>query len=212
MKRFDVRIIFGFVLTIIGSIFLLENLGILHGGFNLLWAILIASAGAAALYVYAINRENWWALIPGCTLTAIGLNIALGVISPQLENMLGGGIILGGIALAFWMVFFTNRSYWWAIIPAGILSSIAVVDVLDSILPYGQTDGLFLIGFGMTFLLLGFLPGYDNQLKWAFIPGGILTLIGVLSLPFMEILFNIIWPLLLIGAGGYVIYKNFRKQ
>ena len=211
MKRFDIRIVFGFVLTIIGSIFLLENLGILHGGFNLLWAILVAGAGVAALYVFAINRENWWALIPGCTLTAVGLNIALGVFSQPLQHMLGGGIILGGIALSFWMVFFTHRSYWWAIIPAGILSSIAFVDVLDSIFPYAQTDGLILIGFGMTFLLLGFLPGYENQLKWAFIPGGILSLIGILSLPFMGTLFNIIWPLALIGAGGYVIFKNFRK-
>jgi len=211
MKRFDIRIVFGFILTVIGSIFLLENLGILHGGFTMLWAILIASAGAAALYIYAINRENWWALIPGCTLVAVGLNIALGVFSQQLQNMLGGGIIVGGIALSFWMVFFTHRSYWWAIIPAGILSSVAFVSVLDGIFPNGQTEGLFLIGFGMTFILLGFLPGYDNQLKWAFIPGGILTLIGVLTLPFMEVIFNIIWPIALIGAGGYVIYKNFKK-
>lgn len=211
MKRFDIRIVFGLILTAVGSIFLLENLGILHGGFTLLWAILIASAGAAALTIYATNRENWWALIPGCTLVAVGLNIALGVFSPQLENILGGGIILGGIALSFWIVFFTKRGNWWALIPAGILSSIAFVDVLDGLFPYGQTDGLFLIGFGMTFLLLGFLPGYENQLKWAFIPGGILTLIGVLSLPIMEILFNILWPLALIGAGGYVIYKNFKN-
>jgi len=212
MKRFDIRIVFGLILTIIGSIFLLENLGILHGGFALLWAILIASAGAAALYIYANNRENWWALIPGCTLVAVGLNIALGIFSPQLENILGGGIILGGIALSFWIVFFNHRGFWWALIPAGILSSIAFFDVLmDGLFPHAQADGLILIGFGMTFLLLGFLPGYDNQLKWAFIPGGILTLIGVLTSPIMGNLFNILLPLALIGAGGYVIYKNYKK-
>ena len=212
MKRFDMRIVFGFVLIVLGTLFMLENLGVFYGGLPLLWAVLLGGAGLTSLYVYSANRDNWWALIPGCTLTAIGLSIALGVILPSVGNIFGGGIILGGIGLSFWMVYFTRRAFWWSVIPAGVLSSLAVVSVLDEIFPRGQTDGLFLVGLGMTFLLLGVLPGHEGRLRWAFIPGGILTLIGVLTLPLMDAVFNILWPLALIGAGGYVIYKNYKRE
>ena len=211
MKRFDMRIVFGLVLIVAGGMFLLQNLGIFYGGLTLLWAVLLGGAGLTSLYVYSINRDNWWALIPGFTLTAIGLSVALDVILPSLGRILGGGIIVGGIGLSFWMVYFARRAFWWAIIPAGILSSVAVVTVLDQIFPRGQTDGIVVIGIGLTFLLLGVLPGYENRLRWAFIPGGILTLIGILTLPWLGPLFNILWPLALIGAGGYVIYKNYKS-
>ena len=208
MKRFDMRIIFGIVLVAAGALFLLENLGILHGGINLLWVLILGGAGTTFLYVFASNRNNWWALIPGTTLLAITLSIAIGIFAPALANALGGGIILGGIGLSFWLIFLTNRHFWWAVIPAGVLSSLAIVSVLDI---YINTGGLFLVGLGLTFILLAILPGYENRLKWAYIPGGILTLIGVLTLPWLSGFFNIIWPLALIGAGGYVIYKNFKN-
>jgi len=210
-QRFDMRIVFGIVLIAAGGLFLLENLGIFHGGINLLWIAILGGAGITSLYVFASNRNNWWALIPGSTLLAITLNIALNLIAPKLANTLGGGIILGGIGLGFWLIFIFNRNFWWSVIPAGVLSSLALVSVLDEIFPRGDTDGLFLIGLGLTFILLAVLPGYENRLKWGFIPGGILTLIGVLSLPMLGGFVSILWSLALIGAGGYVIYKNFKN-
>ena len=210
MKRFDMRIVFGLVLILAGSMFMLQNLGIFYGGVSLLWAILVGGAGIASLYIYANNRDNWWALIPGTTLVAIALNILLDMISPRLSNVFGGGIVLGGIGLSFWLIYLNRRAFWWAVIPAGVLSSLAVVSITgEEMFPGGQTDGLFLVGLGLTFLLLPSLPGYKEQLKWAYIPGWIITAIGVLTLPFMP--FNILFPLALIGAGGYVIYKNFKK-
>jgi len=211
MKRFDTRIIFGLVLVFAGSMFLLENLGLFEGGINLLWGILVGGAGVASLYAFALNRENWWALIPGGTLSAVGLSILLGTVAPKLGDAVSGAIILGGIGASFWMVFLNRRAFWWAVIPAGILSSWAMVSLLDGLFPYGDTGGLFLIGFGLTFMLLAFLPDYDNQLKWALIPGGILILIGVISLPFMAFFWRALWPLALIAAGGYVLYKNYKE-
>ena len=210
MKRFDMRIIFGVVLIIAGSMFLLQNLGVFHGGAKLLGAIVVGGAGLASLYVYANNKENWWALIPGSTLMAIALNILLDVVSPSLSNMLGGIIILGGISLGFWIIYFTQHgSFWWAIIPAGVLSSVAFSELGEAIFN-GRADGLFLIGLGATFLYIASLPGYQSQLKWAYIPGYILVAIGILNLPFMDNALNFLFPLALIGAGAYVIYKNFK--
>ncbi len=210
MKRFDMRIVIGVVLIVAGSMYLLQNLGIFYGGVNLLGAIAVGGAGVASLYVYANNKENWWALIPGTTLIAIALNILLDTISYSLSNILGGGIVLGGIALSFWMIYFTQRgSFWWAIIPAGVLSSLAVVSIADEL--FHDAGGIFLLGLGLTFLFIGSLPGYEGQLKWAFIPGWILVAIGAISLPFMGNALGILFPLALIGAGGYVIYRNFKE-
>ena len=208
MKRFDIRIVFGIVLIAAGTLFLLESLGIFHGGLSLLWSAILGGAGITLFYLYANNREHWWALIPGSTLLAIAISILLDVVSPRLSDAIGGGIVLGGIGLGFWLIFILNRHFWWAIIPAGVLSSLAVVSVLDNFI---NTGGLFLVGLGMTFILIAVLPGYENRLKWGFIPGGILTLIGVLTMPVLGNLFNILWPLALIVAGGYVIYQNFKE-
>ena len=211
MKRFDMRIVLGSVLIIGGGMLLLQNLGIFYGGVDLVWAVLIGGAGVASLYIYTNDHEKWWALIPGITLVAIALNIVLDVISPRLSNTFGSGIILGGIGLSFWLVYLNRRSFWWAVIPAGVLGSLAVVSIVEEFFPAGQVDGLFLVGLGLTFLALPSLPNDKNKLRWALIPGGILTIIGVLTLPFMQITFNILFPLALIGAGGYVIYKNFKN-
>ena len=208
MKRFDMRIILGLVLIAAGGLFLLENMGIFNGGINLLWVAILGGAGLTALYVYTINRNNWWALIPGTTLISIALSIGLDLIFPRVGDILSGGIILGGIGLSFWLIFITNRQFWWAIIPAGVLSTLAIVAVLGE---FFDTGGLFLVGLGLTFLFIALLPGYENNLKWAYIPGGILILIGILTMPVMSFFFNILWPLALIGAGGYVIYKNFKN-
>ena len=208
MKRFDMRIVFGLILIGAGALFLLENMGLFHGGISLLWIIILGGAGTTLLYTYANNRNHWWALIPGTTLLAITLNIALDLVAPGLASVLGGGIILGGIGLSFWLIFLTNRHFWWAIIPAGVLTSLAAVAVLEEFI---NTGGLFLVGLGLTFILIAVLPGYENRLKWGYIPGGILILIGVLTMPMLSGIFNILWPLALIGAGGYVIYKNFKN-
>jgi hypothetical protein len=211
MKRFDMRIVFGIVLIAAGALFLLENLGLFHGGITLLWTAILAGAGITVLYVYTINRNHWWALIPGTTFLAISLNNLVSLIFPELGDILGGGIFLGGIGLSFWLIFLTNRNFWWALIPAGVLTSLAAVSVLGELFPAGQTDGFFLVGLGLTFILIALLPGYEDRLKWGFIPGGILTAIGILTLPVLSTFVNILWPIALIGIGGYVIYKNFKN-
>jgi hypothetical protein len=74
---------------------------------------------------YARDRRQPWALIPAYTLVAVALMIAL----------LGLGILVGelvppyvlfAIALPFFAVYASDRRQWWAIIPAGILTAVAL--------------------------------------------------------------------------------------
>ena len=155
------------------------------------------------------SRSLGWLVVIAWLVTVSG--IALWRFLTQAGDPLEVFIVLGGIAISFWMIFLTQRGFWWAVIPAGALSSIALVSITDEIIPSEDTGGLFLVGLGLTFVLVANLPGYENGLKWAYIPGGILTAIGVLTLPFMQVTFNILFPLALIGAGGYVLYKNYKN-
>ena len=205
-KRFDMRIIFGIVLIAAGSLFLLENLGIFRGGMTIVWSAILGGVGVTALYFYAANREHWWALIPGSTLVGIALSMLFGAAFPSLSDTIGGALVLGGIGTGFGLIYLTNRNFWWALIPAGVLGSLAISSALDAVM---NTEGLFLVGLGLTFILLAQLPKHD--LKWGYIPGGILTVIGILNTAALDGIFNILWPLALIGAGGYVIYKNFKN-
>jgi hypothetical protein len=209
-ERLDQRIIPGTVLIGMGTLFLLQNLGFFQGGVTILWSALLGGAGITALYFYAANREHWWALIPGSTLIGIALSMLFGVAFPRLSDSIGGALVLGGIATGFWLIYLTTRSathsHWWAVIPAGVLSSLAITSALDAVM---NTEGLFLVGLGLTFILITQLP--DHDLRWGYIPGGILTLIGILNTVAFEGIFNILWPLALIGVGGYVIVKNFKN-
>ena len=32
----------------------------------------------------------------------------------------GGALFLGSIGLAFWVIYFVRRDFWWAVIPGGV--------------------------------------------------------------------------------------------
>ena len=76
MKRLEVRVIGGILLIAAGVLSLLQNLGIFEGALAFLWALLLGAGGAFFLYVFLINRANWWAIIPGFTMLSVATLIA----------------------------------------------------------------------------------------------------------------------------------------
>jgi hypothetical protein len=87
------------------------------------------------------------------------------------------GIIFGVGGLAFLYVYVTNRSNWWALIPAFTLLGLAASSLLSG--PFESWSGLaFLGGLGLAFWMIYF-TGSDRW--WAIIPGGILITLGVIS-------------------------------
>src|SRR6266542_610042 len=145
MRRYDARLIWGLVLVAGGILFLLQNIGLLpFGGY--VWAITFATAGGIFLAYFFNNRANWWAIIPGLTLLGIGLIIALALLAPGQTGAWAGGVFLGMIGLAFWIVYLTNRAYWWAIIPGGVLVTLAVVAAGSALFDSMALGGLFFIG------------------------------------------------------------------
>lgn len=207
MKRFDLRIIWGGLLIAAGGLLLLQELGNVSGAWSIIWTFLFGIAGVGFLYLYLTDRSQWWPLIPGLTLVSLAALILVEEFFPGITW--GGAIFLGGIGLSFWLIYFTNRDNWWAIIPGGVLLTLAAVAALE---PVADDDGgIFFLGLGITFALVGLLPTSQGRMQWAFIPAAVLLIMGIfLATPLLPLL-NYIWPVALILLGGYLILRNFRS-
>ncbi len=211
MRRFEIRVVGGILLIAAGVLFLLQNLGVLAVGIYL-WPLLFGAGGAVFLYVFLTNRANWWAVIPGFVLLSLAAVIALDQFAPQVEETWGGAIFLGGIGLAFWVVYFVKREHWWAIIPGGVLLTIALVAGLSSVLEDIEMGGVFFLGLGLTFALLSFLPTPEGRMKWALIPAAVLLVMGLLITAAATAVLNYLWPAVLILAGLYLIFRTFASR
>lgn len=211
MKLLTSRLFWGILLILGGALLLLVNLGVVEIA-TPFWSIIFIIAGVGFLSVFISNRQQWWTLIPAMVLLALASIIFLNYAFPELGAQLGGVIILGAIGLSFVLIYLVNRENWWAIIPAGVLFTLALVSGLDDILQSADTGGIFFLGLGLTFFILAVLPSHRGELRWAFIPGSILTIIGLLILAALGQWINVIGPSLLILLGLLLIYRSYRKR
>src|SRR3972149_8911637 len=152
------RILVGGLLILAGVLAMVNAVtGIDLGGF--VWAALFVLGGLAFISVMASNRSHWWAAIPGFTLLGIGALIGLEQIAPRAAEQIGGALVLAGIGVSFLVVYLLNRSYWWAIIPMGVMFSLVALILLA---PYlSEPAILFFLGLAATFGVLALLP-IDN--------------------------------------------------
>ena len=209
MRRFEVRVIGAILLIAAGVLFLLQNFGMLGGGIDLLWALLFGASGLVLAYVFLIDRANWWALIPGFILISLGALIALNQLAPQVGEMWGGSLVLIAIGLAFWVIYLTNREHWWAVIPGGVMVTVALVAALDTVLEGVELGGVFMLGLGLTFGLLSLLRTPEGRMKWALVPAAVFVVIGLFITAATEQILGILWPVALILVGLYVIVRAF---
>ncbi len=212
MKSFDLRIVFGGLLVVAGVLSLLDALGIIRGAFTWLWAAVLGVGGFAFLALFALNRAQWWALIPGMSLLSITALLAVTQLTPRGGEQWGGAVVLGGIGLSFWLVYLARREHWWAIIPGGVLITLAVVAGIDNADTRLASGGVFFFGLGLTFLLVALLPNPHGRMYWAFIPGGILLAMGVFITAAAEKWLGYLWPVALIILGLFLVYRTFRPR
>ncbi len=207
MNRFDNRLLWGLLLVAGGLLLLFQNLGYLPLN-NFFWAIIMGAAGLTFLFVVVNNRQNWWAIIPGLILTYLALLIVMDQVVPAFASNFGGGLFLGVIGLSFWLIFFLQPAYWWAIIPGGVMVTLGLVAVSDRFFSGIETGGLFFLGLGLTFAILALVQTPAGKMRWPLIPAGILLLMGVvISLAATSIL-RFLWPVALILFGLYLFFMR----
>lgn len=176
---------------------------------DVVWAVFPGVAGVVFLSVYIRNRAHWWALIPAMTLLGLMVLILMGEYFPQLEDAWGGSVILGAIGLSFWAIAITNRQAWWSVIPAGVLTTLAAITFIEPMVAADVSGGVFFLGLGLTFLLVGVFPTSQGRMRWAFIPSAVLLLMGVFLMASLVSLLDYLWPVALILLGIYLIYRYF---
>ena len=210
-RRLQSRILWGSILIIGGIALLLQNVY----GYqltNIFWSVIFGFGGLIFLGVFLTNRENWWALIPGFVLISIGVMLALEWLVPELNSDLGGFIVLAGIALAFFIIYLFDNAHWWAIIPGGVLATIAVFVLLENIWAGFGGPGVFFVGLGLTFFLLSIVPTPEGRMTWAWIPGVLLTVIGFIIIVVTEQVIALLWPVALIILGLILIVRFFLSR
>jgi hypothetical protein len=127
---------------------------------------------------YLTDRtRNWWALIPGAVMLFLALTLLL------VDNAGGewvGAMFLLMFALAFLVVYLTNRIRTWALLVAyifGVLSLAPILAATGEMAPYFGSVVLFAIA--LPFYVVYFRSWENNW--WAIIPAGALTAVGVVA-------------------------------
>jgi len=207
MKKIPNRLIWGSLLILLGVVFLLQQLNVIGSPLETVVLILLAAGGAAFLYTYFRDSDHWWAVIPGLAL----LGIAFAGLESQFGFLPGGdwagSVFLGLLGLAFWLPYLRGQVDWWAIIPGGVLLTLALVAGLDDLIVDG--GAVFFLGLSATFALVAVLPKDRKNTRWALIPAGVLGVLGVFLLPGLENYLGVIWPAVLILGGLYLIIRNW---
>ena len=213
MKSKSGRIIFGGLLILLGVILFIQSLL----GFNISGLIvpaLFLVGGGVFFYLFANNQEQWWALIPGFTLLGIGGLTGMGELAPRFASIFGGAFFLAMIGLSFLVIFILHREYWWAVIPAGVLFTLALMTLA------GQANGslsgaLFFLGLAVTFGVLGLMPVGQKD-KWPWIPAGACAVLALVlaigSGIFNQPVFALLGPAILIVVGVYLIVRSARQH
>lgn len=213
MGRQWLRILFSLFLIGLGALFLLNNLNLLPWDFiseEIFWGAAFGLGGLIFLGVFLNNRENWWAVIPSFVL--LGLALIVSEIIPPALGDLAGGVFLGMIGLAFWVIYFTHRDQWWAVIPGGVLVTLAVVATMPNSFEGLATGGIFFLGLALTFLLVYLLPTPDGRMYWAAWPASILGIMGVMLILGAGDMIRFVWPVALILFGGFIIWRALRPR
>jgi|APMed6443717190_1056831.scaffolds.fasta_scaffold49664_2 hypothetical protein len=213
MKTVSWRALVGVLLILFGSIALLQALDVISLQGNLatwIFAAIFILAGLIFLYVLLqAPKSNWWAAIPGCTLAGLGVMMAL-VNIPNFIEEIGVGIFLASIGLSFIIILLIQRTFWWAIIPGGVMISIALLVGLSFIEAF-NSPWLMFFGFAATFAAIALYtrqPG--EKFHWAWIPALVFVVLGgLMGLNKFELL-KFILPAALLVGGGYFIWRSLK--
>jgi len=213
MKRLDITMIIGIGLIVVGALFMLQTVGVIEGVLPLLWVLIFAASGGIFLYFFWMKREQWWALIPGFALIGLGGLIAMSEYGPSELEDLAATLFLGSIGLSFLIIYALNKENWWAIIPGGVLMSVAVMVGLEPLL--GDSDlivSVFFLGLALTFGVLALIPTPSGRMRWAWIPAGVMFVMSVVFFGVAVAAFKYIWPVAIIVVGLYILYRALFRQ
>jgi hypothetical protein len=209
-KGFWLSIGSGIVLVLVGVLFLLETLGVMDLNWEVFAGPLFALGGLFFLVVFIKNTQDWWALIPAFLLIGIGTFLFIGHTMGIAVEQWAGTIFFGLLSLAFFLIYAFHHEHWWAIIPGGVFLTLSGMNLVSE--NELLSGGVFFLGLALTFGLIYILPKPSGKSTWALYPGGALLLIGALITLGAVNVINYVWPIALLVAGAYIIFRSIKKE
>ena len=169
--------------------------------------------GLSFLIVYLNNRTRTWALLVAYILGVLAIAPAMSSAGGDTAAYFGS-IFLLAIALPFFYVYFRyGEKNWWAIIPAGVMTTLAVIATLGiagwikDTQTGGYSNAILMGGLAVTFAGIWL----RHAMNWARVVTIILALAAVASVFFASYT-EIFWPVAIILAGGYLLFNALRPK
>jgi len=204
-------LIIGGIIIVIGIISLLANMNILYNLDALANAAFFFLLAYLFYYLYHKNNMRIWALLVSIVLGIIGF-VYLSDLFWSFSDNLVGAVILWGLAVAFGYLYARESGRWWSVLLAGLfftLGSIVITETF-SLLRSDQEGIVFFLGMGLTFIYLWTQRSATRRWGWAQYAGIASLLIAILIFTESEswIGFDIVFPVLLIALGAYLLIKG----
>ncbi|MBN1178186.1 MAG: hypothetical protein JXD18_03180 [Anaerolineae bacterium] len=175
-----VRIALGIVLILLGIALVAQRMGWFGRWEVPVWAFVLVAIGLAALGLAISSKEFWWALIPACLFITMGVFMYVTENGLLQEDAATGGSVFFGMALPFWLILIIRgRSFWWAAIPAAVLTFVALSAGLTAVIGEVWTGSLVMWGIAIPFWIV---YATNRERWWAIIPAGVMTTLGVIPL------------------------------
>ena len=174
-------------------------------------AMILLMIALAFLIVYLTGRRRTWAMLVAYIFGVL----SIGPMLAAYKNMGAyfGSVLMFAIALPFFIVYFRMPENWWAIIPAGALSTIGVVAALaiagmiQDARSGGYANAFLMAGLAATFAVIWLRHHRD----WARIVTIVLGILAIASVFFFGY-YEIFWPVAFIAGGIYLLYLALRPK
>jgi len=174
-------------------------------------ALFLFMIAGSFLAVYLSNRTRVWALIVAYVVAVLGVAPLMSTGGRDAEYY--GPIFLLAVALPFFFVYFRSAENWWAIIPAGAITTVALVAAfaiagfIESGNEGGYANALLMGGLAVTFAVVWL----RHAKSWAKVVTFVLAAVAVASV-FFATYYQIFWPAAIILVGIYLLYTALRPK
>lgn len=162
--------------------------------------------------VYLNNRTRTWALL---------VAYIMGVLSIAPVMASGGGdtaayfgaVFLFAVALPFFILYFRSADNWWAIIPAGVMTTLpiiaglAIAGVIRDESQGGYANAFLMFGLAVTFAVVWL----RHAKVWAKVVTIVLAALAAASVFFASYT-EIFWPVAIILVGTYLLFTAMRPK
>ncbi|HSN34779.1 MAG TPA: hypothetical protein VLT34_00380 [Arthrobacter sp.] len=235
MNSARTSIIAGIALMAAGVLLLLDLLGILDSA-ALVWPLLFGAVGTVFLILFIRSRDNWWAAIPGSVFLGLAAVILSTLLWPRSADDWAGAFLFLFMGAGFGAVYVRERSNWWALIPCGVMLTLALVVALPRTWEGMPLAAVLFLGLAATFAALSLVPVHPGpgprpgafhpetaypvssqptRMKWPLIPAAVLAVLGLIFAMQATVLVTaseFLVPLLLVLAGVALLVYAYRHR